>query len=1274
MSTRSPITPRVEHGPQRLLSSRKQTTSLQAVGIDELGQRRLQNTPRVFLSTKDGGTQEQRRELRATLLPVILRLPGSGYSDPALPIPEAAAATVDLASQARPQDRSKTEKSERSFLELDGSNQRDPLKVAATSCTALKELSERLMRPRVAPECMLNLDTSLLFQKGSEMDLQELSSLLTIDLERMNSFRGNEKRPGIISLQIASRVPLTVKDPIHGASMESRLLESNDVYALRMDLNSGEVRHIDFNLGSNSFLKTPLASRMAALVNPEKGALAGLVQLLRNKDSTARGLAQVCSDICRDIAEDLPPLEDPSLEEVLNQASSSQARLEELLKGPRASLRRLLDATDAAAAALGPLLPSLAQALDALAIICIREVDRLATRCHSARETLLSRWAADSQKQKLEASARAQGLKSEGAERSHLSMLETELVKQETVNARLLEENFRLEDLVVRGNRTETQLRGQLAAMQKTIEELRAERKTLLGMLKGEPPAAATLQEQEAEPTMLTQAFQAEPQAEPEDLEEHRRMGSKKITKLKERIPVKASALAMCMSTAVQTKHSYIFSKTIPLEDELSNSEYDDLLVKGTRLLQILCRYEWHSLAGLYILSAASDDAEKEMHEVSNQPGPGGSNRRQEILKEMAALRLKVEQSQQRARNLQLEAEVTRLQAATKLGFETWVATLCKEAGSLVPGAITLPLNPSELFAAVIELVEKAGMQIRIAELEDNLEKLVPVAVRGHGSETGEKGFWQRVMRVVRRIARPRLRSWTDATTDELPTASAGSNFLVLDTPRLEEELHAIWAAVAPPATEVSKTASAQFPPTFSQVLQNCVKTFYLRRFGRAKHMEAAAVGLCYSIIDNRGSLFASLFGVLCKIRHDDAELFVCPSPLRDVQQELGLDLDPRRLEELPVDAVHLIAGLIKELRGIELTANQKELNQKPEEWELASFRKLPLQDVLAAAQRVFTRNKYFQLMLLAFAEFPLLQMPTRRGSTILTSVVTSTMVVAEPRASSDSGELEDGLSDSWRGSDKLPVEVVFVSHLLLAHLRGRPVGTIKATQTKDQFAEVAKEEALKLLWHRMMKEASRSRAATTLYEIMKLESQAQSCPLPIAVSVLASLPSVQVPAEILSRSLVYVSQHFEAPPGELTLEMLQTLISYSSTFEDVTCVEGLVLWAALWALALERSQEMQLLGELFTKFDTSMDGSLQLEEFASFLGTFAPDISTEQCERIFLASVEDGSSDMTKEVFLNVVSKLSITADIALMEHILQSRGQTMAMATDQYFMAITS
>merc|ERR1712224_423815 len=130
---------------------------------------------------------------------------------------------------------------------------------------------------------------------------------------------------------------------------------------------------------------------MVSLVEPEKGVLATLVQTLRTKEAEGRALVSVLNDVLRGLTGELPARPPPVLEEVDDGAAKSK-RLESLTEEPKRTLQRLMSCIEALAKLMGPLVPSVAHALDRVALICVREMDRLASCCHKDYENLRTCW------------------------------------------------------------------------------------------------------------------------------------------------------------------------------------------------------------------------------------------------------------------------------------------------------------------------------------------------------------------------------------------------------------------------------------------------------------------------------------------------------------------------------------------------------------------------------------------------------------------------------------------------------------------------------------------------------------------------------------------------------------------------------------------------------------------------------------------------------------------------------------------------------------------
>ena len=134
----------------------------------------------------------------------------------------------------------------------------------ANSCGPLRALvEEKQRRFRRPTESFVNTTSDLPFTHGGQsQDLAEIADILTLDIERRESIiRGTAKSPGYLSLQIASRTPLVVRDPTvdadgaggaGGAKVASERVAGGDVHALRVDLKEGEVRQIAFGLTSKA--------------------------------------------------------------------------------------------------------------------------------------------------------------------------------------------------------------------------------------------------------------------------------------------------------------------------------------------------------------------------------------------------------------------------------------------------------------------------------------------------------------------------------------------------------------------------------------------------------------------------------------------------------------------------------------------------------------------------------------------------------------------------------------------------------------------------------------------------------------------------------------------------------------------------------------------------------------------------------------------------------------------------------------------------------------
>jgi len=438
---------------------------------DDGSVQRVLRTPRVFQSSRAGVSNRRQRELRANLLPSIVRWPESATAVLATTASGAPdSPTVDTSMgdfhrhyKERLEQRAQEENEIGLFLERDQSFpsvQREPQQIVVASCTVLKELvADHQNKFRRTHEGLVNTTSDLPFTHVDQgVDLQELANVLTLDLERREfPFKGSVKRPGFLSLQLTSRVPVVVRDPVATTGLtevESERLAA-DLHMIRLDLQPGEVRQVAYSMDGADFRRTELAERMAALVDPERGVLAGLVRALRAKESEAKALGGVLNDILRDLPDSLPAAPSPRLDKASDEDAKA-ARLSALVAEPRRTLSRLLEASESLAALAAPLVPSLAQAMDRLALICVREVDRLAARCHEDYERLYSLWAqTEGERRELVSVIDRMGGTAGGSGgvelRNRVAKLQLELAQQEQLYSNLLQEKNELQVMVDEG-------------------------------------------------------------------------------------------------------------------------------------------------------------------------------------------------------------------------------------------------------------------------------------------------------------------------------------------------------------------------------------------------------------------------------------------------------------------------------------------------------------------------------------------------------------------------------------------------------------------------------------------------------------------------------------------------------------------------------------------------------------------------------------------------------------------------------------------------------
>jgi len=1237
--------------------------------------KRLVKTPRVFHRGKD--VQHNRRgELRSNLLPSILQCPPPSENlsrqqqegpPPADPAVEADGEFYRL-YQDELTARDEVENQVKVFLEKDTSQQpQDPAHLVAQNCVLLKDLLEpRAGRFRRPKDSILNLDSDLPFSHAEkEVDLEEITNILTLDLQYRKG--AASKLPGFASLQISARVPLTLKDPAgegEGAIFNTESLRGSDLHTVRVDLEPGEVRQVAYNLGSRHFKNTALSARMAAVVEPENGVLSGIIQSLRAKEAEALGVERVLNDILRDVSNPLPPLDTSAWATSEGPADGLE---DTLVAEPRRTLGRLLDAADALAAVAQPLAASLAHGIDRLGLICVREVDRMANQfCESLQKTLKA-WSV-SEKGRLQALdiiERIGGDKTGGDEmKSRIKILEAELRNQETTFARLLREKMQLEASMQADAQVSVELSRKVKELEQANAKLLQERRVLnqrldaFAELKAEPMEAEPMEVPLADATTDGEPLSGgELEAEPLTPQ------SQKAEVKKPRGKVKASAplLSFSVSTAVQTATDVLYWQGEQLESDMDYESYDHVLRTASRLYTLLCQYEWNLKANSYLLRPDDDMSEDSDGEPKPAKDKTGSRRQATASKKLTAmqtLKSKVQKAHREASIAQLEEEVIRLEGLGKKSFDEWIARLAKDAGSSKKAATELPINPDKLYDAVIELVKGEGMRRRIRELEEHLSELLPMADRmkgATGATNTDVGFWKRVLRSVRQsMASRRGSTFSKAQVQgamqaagpngQRASVSLGNRSVILnDLSRLQGELAAIWASL-PDKPEKAKGSLFLVKPVAQQVLQEAVKGFYLRSCGRQKQVEQAVFSLCRAVIDHSTSAKVALFAIMSDIMEPSTMAEKIPEWKRDAEGYLGRRLQKSELNVLPSDAAFVMFEFMTQLKAVSRSrmfpgANDGSLELLQNTFGGTQDHALPLQLTLVAANQTIAKRskafaRCFSMMLFGYAEFPSLRSLGKKPTTDLDAI-------AEDRVPEEAMETD---TESEGPSEGPPGEALLLSHFLAADLFLR-----------DQDAEAFVED----IWSwACLREGSRSETEEDQRMIVShaaqvLEERYPTVPLPQQFTINAlNKANVDEPDENLVRTGLGLSQVQMMSKQELS--NLVHMWKHDGGAGSAVCLESHVHWAALWALAFERSYEIDLMGQVFVLFDTSGDGWMQFSEFHDFLKTVAPDTSENECSGLFMLAADDTSADMTKEVFINLVLRTGVTADVDELEQLV--------------------
>jgi hypothetical protein len=256
-----------------------------------------------------------------------------------------------------------------------------------------------------------------------------------------------------------------------------------------------------------------------------------------------------------------------------------------------------------------------------------------------------------------------------------------------------------------------------------------------------------------------------------------------------------------------------------------------------------------------------------------------------------------------------------------------------------------------------------------------------------------------------------------------------------------------------------------------------------------------------------------------------------------------------------------------------------------------------------------------------------------------------------------EEGARKKGGADEAESRDPTPMEdLLFVSNVLekcvMQQVTERPEG-----ETGDTKAGV-----LKTMWDYISAKAS---TKAGLRKSLGLSGKELTCDSEKAAQLIVDLGYVNLPQPIVARALRTAASSNSNVMGGLEPQQMPlgddgevsvrdsdflALAEFWRAYggeKGVRIHENEVLWAALWALAAERAQEMYLMGQLFVLYDTSGDGWLQFEEFTEFLLALYPECSKSEAEELFLCGAEEVTGDMTKDVFLNLAMRLGLTSDV---------------------------
>ncbi|CAK0839497.1 unnamed protein product [Prorocentrum cordatum] len=1243
--------------------------SLQA-GEEDASRRRLRRTPRVFQSNKDGFSHQWRRELRANLLPSILYAPletAEGGAQRA-----AAAAGVEgqhfTKYQAQLAEREVEEAKTAVFMQRGGAfppSDSDPQYAAAASCTVFRDLVtggrendwlEKFRRPQ---EGLVNNTSGVCFSHEDQaLDLAELGSILTLDLERRSSdSRTCGSHVPFLSIQVASRVPLLVRDPVSPEKevFQSEPMQKNDLHMLRIDLRPGEVRQVAYDLNDADFKASKLAGRMAGLMDPERGALARVARILDGKETETQRTMWALNDVLRGLVSQTEA--DAGTAEVLGRmedlvdGETRQSRTwEATVDDTRRSLGRFVETMEQLAQLSQGLVPSMSHVFDRVALVCVRQAERLVVQGRREVERLHRLWEeAEKQRQLLAhiASRHAgTGGQAGGAEQRAV-LLKATLARQEEEYSQLLRENEQHQAALSESAATAKAQQDRMKEMKATIAKLQLDNKALrealakqqsgdlaaaagAGAAAGAPEPPLVVVDAAAAPAASKPSSKEAAEGPPDasgpvsksatlpparsrgdqPMRGSKSVGSKSVGSKAEATGSKGGAaaersgervgLSFSVGRAAQTDNDFFFQESAPLPDEMSRFTYDDLVANCGRLFRALGSYEWNSVTNTYLLTAADPtrwadefavEAQLKALQAQSKLPPEALRHVSSVSKlgGLASQKVKVERLWQKACVVQLEDEIAMLQKAGRQGFDAWVVGLLREQGSQHAGRLADGLDPGGLWTAVTEMEQSA-----------------PHKAKGRRVNKGT-------------VAAP-AKGKPDGAAEE-----------VMDLDTLQSELQSIWESLS----TFEDAAPVRFVKTSSdQLFQGCIKRFYLLKWGRSKHVESSAVRLCRSVLEHMPenyevALFAALAGIKPAASMGDA----VPQQRNIVRWLSSFSLDTRALNDLPLDAAFCLAAVARELGMV-----------RREQSDAAGGAGVSMHSAVVAAlstiaARCKATSRFFWASFFALIEFP--------GD--------GTSTAAEGAGEEPEGSglgLEGGGEASGR-------EVLYVSYLLAAYVREQ-AGGAGEPEAEDE------EDIIGQLWARVLEDAPQAAPTEGLVRAsLNVTTGLSSLEASLAAELVVRHADLQVQPELVASALSAVALGGGAPSGpgsmragvQVTGANLERLAGAWRKGGVLRCPEGVLMWAAAWSLAQERAHEMELMGELFQLYDSSGDGWLQFAEFSALIAAMTPQVSQADSEELFLAGAEAFTGDMTKEVFLKLASRMGISADVDLLEHLVDSQ-----------------